>query len=54
MSAAVTWRTDDPWPVCGAGLVSTDDSAGSQVAQNCPLCGWSTTSQASPHSIKED
>jgi len=38
-----TWRTDDPCPVCGTGLHATDD--GRQVAQDCPLCGWSATWQ---------
>jgi hypothetical protein len=37
------WRTDDPCPVCGTGLISTDNAAGSQVTQDCPLCGWSAT-----------
>jgi predicted RNA-binding Zn-ribbon protein involved in translation (DUF1610 family) len=36
-----TWRTDDPCPVCGTGLTATDNSDGAQVAQDCPLCGWS-------------
>lgn len=41
MTAPTTWRTDDPCPVCGTGLHATDD--GRQLAQHCPLCGWSTT-----------
>lgn len=40
----VTWRTDDPCPVCGTGLTSTGpgDLA---VRQDCTLCGWSVTWQ---------
>lgn len=54
MSATTTaWRTDDPCPVCGTGLVSTDNAAGSQVAQDCQLCGWSATWQAALDTIKE-
>lgn len=40
MSAATTWRTDDPCPVCGTGLHSTADGT-AVVRQDCPLCGWS-------------
>jgi len=39
------WRTDDPCPVCGTGLTSTDDLAGHQIDQDCPLCGWSASWQ---------
>ena len=39
---ATTWRTDDPCPVCGTGLHTTDNGAAT-VTQDCPLCGWSTT-----------
>jgi predicted RNA-binding Zn-ribbon protein involved in translation (DUF1610 family) len=53
MSAAGTWRTDDPCPVCGTGLISTDDSAGFQVAQDCPLCGWSAVWQAALDVLRE-
>ena len=41
-----TWRTDDPCPVCGTALTATD--TGSQVRQDCPLCGWSTTWDTTP------
>ena len=43
VSTAPTWRTDDPCPVCGTGLHATSAPAGSQVRQDCPLCGWSAT-----------
>jgi transcription elongation factor Elf1 len=42
MTAVTSWRTDDPCPVCGTGLTSTDDG-GSQVTEDCGLCGWSAT-----------
>ncbi len=41
MTTPTTWRTDDLCPVCGTGLHATDD--GQQLAQDCPLCGWSTS-----------
>ena len=48
MTAITTaWRTDDPCPVCGTGLTTTDTPDGSQLAQDCALCGWSVTWQAS-------
>lgn len=47
MSALTTWRTDDPCPVCGTGLYLTDDPGGNPVAQDCRLCGWSTSWQTS-------
>ncbi len=37
------WRTDDPCPVCGTGLLLTDDPSRPAATQHCPLCGWSTT-----------
>jgi hypothetical protein len=43
MTTATTWRTDDPCPVCDTGLHATDN--GSDVRQDCPLCGWSATWQ---------
>jgi ribosomal protein S27AE len=39
------WRTDDPCPVCGAGLIATDDDDAT-IRQDCPLCGWSAIWQA--------
>ena len=42
-STAPTWRTDDPCPVCGTGLHANSGTAGTQVRQDCPLCGWSVT-----------
>jgi len=47
MSAVTRWRTDDPCPVCGTGLTSTDNAAGQQAGQDCGLCGWSVTWQTS-------
>ena len=41
-TTATTWRTDDPCPVCGTGLHTTDNGAAT-VTQDCPRCGWSTT-----------
>jgi uncharacterized Zn finger protein (UPF0148 family) len=46
MTPLATWRTDDPCPVCGTGLNSTDGTG--QVRQDCPLCGWSTTWDTTP------
>jgi hypothetical protein len=40
------WRTDDPCPLCGTGLTAITDAAGTDVGQDCPLCGWSTSWQA--------
>jgi hypothetical protein len=45
MTTMTTWRTDDPCPVCGTDLTSTDDGA-SVIRQDCPLCGWSACWQA--------
>jgi hypothetical protein len=42
--APITWRTDDPCPVCGTGLHATGDATG-VITQHCPLCGWSATWQ---------
>jgi hypothetical protein len=39
-AAVTTWRTDDPCPVCGTGLLATGDAT-PLVRQDCPLCGWS-------------
>jgi hypothetical protein len=39
MSPAAEWRTDEPCPVCGTGLIVLDD--GATVAAECRLCGWS-------------
>ncbi len=44
MTEVTSWRTDDPCPACGTGLTATD--TGSQVIQDCALCGWSATWQA--------
>jgi hypothetical protein len=41
MSAPVTWRTDDPCPVCATGLLATGRL--DAVRQDCALCGWSAT-----------
>ena len=42
MTTPTTWRTDDPCPLCGTGLHATEDGT-TDVRQDCPLCGWSTT-----------
>ena len=47
MTLPVTWRTDDPCPVCATGLLATGTSPG-RVRQDCPLCGWSTTWNITP------
>ena len=36
----VVWRTDDPCPVCAAGLFLIGHGEPAQVAE-CRLCGWS-------------
>jgi hypothetical protein len=47
MTGPVTrWRTDDPCPVCGTGLIATEDADGNQIGQDCRLGGWSATWQA--------
>ena len=33
------WRTDEPCPVCGTGLVVIDDGRPTLRAE-CRLCGW--------------
>jgi predicted RNA-binding Zn-ribbon protein involved in translation (DUF1610 family) len=52
-AASAAWRTDDPCPVCGTSLISTDNAAGSQVTQDCPLCGWSATWQSGFDTTKD-
>lgn len=42
MNTPGTWRTDDPCPVCGTGLLTTEDGT-ADLRQDCPLCGWSAT-----------
>ena len=37
-----TWRTDDPCPVCAAGLFLVGRGLAVQVLE-CRLCGWSET-----------
>jgi uncharacterized Zn finger protein (UPF0148 family) len=53
MTGPARWRTDDPCPVCGTGLTTTDDPDGRQAGQDCPLCGWSATWQTAPDTAKE-
>ena len=36
----VVWRTDEPCPVCAAGLFLVGHGEPVQVAE-CRLCGWS-------------
>ena len=45
MTTVTTWRTDDPCPVCGTDLTSTDNDTG-DLRHDCPLCGWSACWQA--------
>jgi hypothetical protein len=40
MPEATVWRTDDPCPVCAAGLFLVGYGEPVQVAE-CWLCGWS-------------
>jgi predicted RNA-binding Zn-ribbon protein involved in translation (DUF1610 family) len=53
MTALTRWRTDDPCPVCGTSLITTDDADSQQTGQDCPLCGWSVIWQAAVDTIKE-
>jgi len=46
MTPPVTWRTDDPCPVCATGLLATCSTA--VIRQDCALCGWSTTWNTTP------
>jgi hypothetical protein len=36
------WRTDEPCPVCAAGLILLDDG-GTEVRAECRLCGYADT-----------
>jgi hypothetical protein len=36
----VVWRTDEPCPICAAGLFLVGHGEPVQVAE-CRLCGWS-------------
>jgi len=38
----VVWRTDEPCPVCAAGLFLVGHGEPMQIAE-CRLCGWSET-----------
>jgi hypothetical protein len=40
MPEATVWRTDEPCPVCAAGLFLVGYGEPVQVAE-CRLCGWS-------------
>jgi len=42
MTAATTWRTDEPCPVCGTGLDVLDDG-GALIRAWCSLCGHADT-----------
>ena len=46
MRSLTTWRTDEPCPVCGTGLVLVD-IGGPVLRAECRLCGyaaaWDTT-----------
>jgi ribosomal protein S27AE len=41
-SEPIVWRTDEPCPVCAAGLFIVGHRQPIQVAE-CRLCGWSET-----------
>ena len=36
------WRTDEPCPVCAAGLIVVDDG-GTVARAECRLCGYTDT-----------
>ena len=38
MTAETAWRTDEPCPVCGTGLIVLDDGTARHGAE-CRLCG---------------
>jgi hypothetical protein len=38
MRRVITWRTDEPCPVCGNGLTVSDDG-GPALRAECRLCG---------------
>ena len=40
MTEATVWRTDEPCPVCAAGLFLIGHGEPVQIAE-CRLCGWS-------------
>ena len=41
MRSLTTWRTDEPCPVCGTGLVLVD-IGGPVLRAECRLCGYAT------------
>jgi hypothetical protein len=53
VSAAATWRTDDPCPVCDTGVISTDNPTLLRVAQDSSFCGWSASWQADLDVLQE-
>ena len=42
MTAVTAWRTDEPCPVCGTGLILHDDGTAPPAAE-CRLCGYACT-----------
>jgi hypothetical protein len=42
-TTTTTWIDSERCPACDTGLHCTDDGAG-PVAQECPACGWTATS----------
>jgi hypothetical protein len=42
MTAVTAWRTDEPCPVCGTGLILHDDGTIAPWGE-CRLCGWADT-----------
>jgi hypothetical protein len=42
MTPITAWRTDEPCPVCGTGLIQHDDGTAPPAAE-CRLCGYAGT-----------
>jgi len=42
MTTTISWRTDEPCPVCATGLILLDDGSPT-LRVECRLCGWADT-----------
>ena len=42
MTPITAWRTDEPCPVCGTGLIQHDDGTTPPTVE-CRLCGYADT-----------
>ena len=42
MTTTISWRTDEPCPVCATGLILLDDGSPT-LRVECRLCGWDDT-----------